>query len=375
MDDRMHGKLAAVGLVKSRNRTATNLETFLDDYFASLGVKAGTATAYGHTRRCLLDYFGGSKALRDIDAADADKWRTWLKTANVRDNDRDTISEATVARRVGVARQILKRAVTWKLSGENRFVGVEAGSQTNKARMFFVTRDMAAKVLDACPCAQRRLLFALSRYGGLRCPSEHVAMKWVDVDWEHSRIRVPSPKTEHHEGGDCRFIPMFPELRTHLQAAFNEAEPGTVYVINRYGSAGVNLRTQLLRIIHRAGLKPWPKVWQNLRASRQTELAERYPIHVVCQWIGNSRAIARDHYLQVTDAHFAQASAEPAKDQTHGNSAAHNPAQYTAVRAGIETYEQSSINLSRLVLPSDSTPYVTLPNTLLGAEGFEPSKT
>ena len=38
------------------------------------------------------------------------------------------------------------------------------------------------------------------------------------------------------------------------------------------------------------------------RATRETELAALYPLHVVCAWIGNSRAVAQEHYLQVTDA-------------------------------------------------------------------------
>ena len=79
------------------------------------------------------------------------------------------------------------------------------------------------------------------------------------------------------------------------------------YVITRYRETRQNLRTQLCRIIKRAGLKPWPKPWHNLRSTRQTELAEKYPIHVVCSWLGNSRAVAQAHYLQVTDAHFDQA--------------------------------------------------------------------
>ena len=33
---------------------------------------------------------------------------------------------------------------------------------------------------------------------------------------------------------------------------------------------------QLLRIIGRAGLQPWPKLFHNLRASRETELSEDY---------------------------------------------------------------------------------------------------
>ena len=54
-------------------------------------------------------------------------------------------------------------------------------------------------------------------------------------------------------------------------------------------------------------MKPWPKLFQNLRSSRQTELAERYPIQVVCEWIGNSEAVAAKHYLQVTEDHVAAA--------------------------------------------------------------------
>ena len=67
------------------------------------------------------------------------------------------------------------------------------------------------------------------------------------------------------------------------------------------------------RIIKRAGVKPWPKLFHNLRASRQTELAERYPIHVVCAWLGNSAAIAKEHYLQVTEMHYEEAAQNPAQ--------------------------------------------------------------
>ncbi len=44
-----------------------------------------------------------------------------------------------------------------------------------------------------------------------------------------------------------------------------------------------------------------------MRSSRQTELSERYPIHVVCAWIGNSPVVAADHYLQVRDEYFSDA--------------------------------------------------------------------
>ncbi len=66
-------------------------------------------------------------------------------------------------------------------------------------------------------------------------------------------------------------------------------------MISRYRNATQNLRTRLQKIIRRAGLEPWPKLWQNLRATRETELAEIFPVHVVSAWIGNSVTVAAKH--------------------------------------------------------------------------------
>ena len=170
-------------------------------------------------------------------------------------------------------------------------------------------------------------MFALSRYGGLRCPSEHLALTWADVDWARNRITVHSPKTEHLTGHATRQIPLFPELEAYLLAVYdpdNESE----YVITRYRDTNANLRTQLRRIIRKAGLDPWPKLFQNLRSTRETELAERWPEHVVCAWLGNSRLVARKHYLQVTDGHCEQA-AKAAPDPAE--KAMQNPVQTTVV--------------------------------------------
>ena len=148
-------------------------------------------------------------------------------------------------------------------------------------------------------------------------------MKWSDVDCQRSRMRVYSSKTEHHEGGESRLVPIFPELLPYLRDVFEDAEPGSEYVITRYRAHNVNLRTQLQRIIAKAGLKSWPKLFQNLRSTRETELAERWPEHVVCAWIGNSRVVAREHYLQVTEEHFDKAAM--VTDRTDG--VAQNPTQ------------------------------------------------
>ena len=68
----------------------------------------------------------------------------------------------------------------------------------------------------------------------------------------------------------------------------------------------INLRTTLQRIIERAGLKPWPRLLQNLRSSCETEWCEHYPIASVTRWLGNSPTVALKHYIQARDVHFEE---------------------------------------------------------------------
>ena len=148
-------------------------------------------------------------------------------------------------------------------------------------------------------------------------------MRWRDIDWSGNRMTVHSPKTEHHTDKDKRVVPIFPELRPYLDEVFAAASKGFEQTVNAdewilpgfRGKAandgnwrGVNLRTQFEKIIKRAGQTPWPRLWHNLRASRQTELEDRFPSHVVCAWLGNSEAIARKHYLQVREVDFQKAT-------------------------------------------------------------------
>jgi len=51
----------------------------------------------------------------------------------------------------------------------------------------------------------------------------------------------------------------------------------------------------------------WPRLFHSMRASRQTKLQREFPLHVVCSWLGNSRRIAQQSYLLVTEDDFARA--------------------------------------------------------------------
>ena len=163
----------------------------------------------------------------------------------------------------------------------NPFKDQASSSRSNPTRYHFITAADAVKVLDACPDVERRLIFALSRWGGLRCPSEHMALTWGDIDWENNRIRIgasitvaefvvrtPSSgrrrpdydtqfltvidapiltvrasKTEHHVGSGIRIVALFAELKPHLEAAFDAAAPGSQFIITTYRDTNQNLRT------------------------------------------------------------------------------------------------------------------------------------
>ena len=168
-----------------------------------------------------------------------------------------------------------------------------------------------------CPDDEWRAIIALVRYAGLRCPSEVVGLKWADVNWEKSRLTVRSPKTAD-KGYAVRIVPIAPELRPILLAVFDAAEEGKEAVIPRLSSPRLNLRTHFQRIIQRAGEKPWPRLFHNVRASCATDWCERFPAHVVAGWLGHTPLVAARHYLTTRDAHFDMAIGDPFSNGGNG---------------------------------------------------------
>jgi len=337
IDASLSDKLANVGLIEPRaDATQATLDAFITDYLDKLNVKPGTLFNLNLARRNLVEFFGAEKRLKDITPGDADEWRRWLKRKH---------SDNTVRRRCGRAKQFFRAAVRKKLIAESPFGDMKDCRVTgNRERDYFISPADAQRVLDACPDTQWRLLFALSRFAGLRCPSEHSALRWADVDFAKGRMTVRSPKTEQYEGKDSRVVPIFPELRPYLEAAKESAAKSAEHVITipsvaafRDGGPSPNLGTRMQKIVKRAGLTPWPKLFHNLRATRQTELAQTFPEHVVCEWIGNSQAIAREHYLRVSNADYAKAigsKSDVKSDVTNPDKATQKETGHTAASSG-----------------------------------------
>jgi integrase len=352
--DKLHCKLAAAGLVASRIPAAPQKQTclgeWLDAYIAGrTDVKPNTHRNLEAAKARLVKFFGADKPLAEITAGDADAWGIWLKGC---------YANGTAGRTIKRAKQFFREAQRNRIIPESPFADARPPSLVNEARKFFVPLEAAYKVLVACPDAEWQLLFALSRFGGLRCPSEHFALTWADVDWERERFLVRSSKTEHRQGKPERWVPIFPELRPHLEAAFEQAEDGAVYVFQGRRDTSANLRTRLMKIIRRAGLTPWPKLFHNLRASCETELAAAYAMHVVCAWIGNTERIAAKHYLQVTEDYFARAVEKSGAE--NGAPTAQKPAQQADARHRMDSQEMQKPWENPGFLPEYAAPCETV---------------
>ena len=60
--------------------------------------------------------------------------------------------------------------------------------------------------------------------------------------------------------------------------------------------------------MNRAGLPPWLRLSHALRASRETELVQDYPVQCVTARLGNTPRIALKPYLKVAEEHFEKAA-------------------------------------------------------------------
>ena len=151
-------------------------------------------------------------------------------------------------------------------------------------------------------------IVGLTRYAGLRCPSELQQLKWSDVDWSKKLLTVRSPKTEHHAGHAVRIVPVSTELQPILFELFEQAADGDLLLFPKLKASSGNLRPSFHKIIERAGHKPWPRLFQKLRGSCETDWVQRFPSHEVASWLGHSPRIAQQHYLKHRDLNFVSAA-------------------------------------------------------------------
>lgn len=310
LPDELAGKFHRAGLAPQLSRTLVELtDAWLKSNRQS---KDSTHDTYRQTVENLHQFFGSFSRIREVTPERAVSFRDFLDSpdANRREKLKKPLAPATITRRIKMARHIFRYAVDQKWLAENPFKGLKGWTHTNPDRQQYIGRELFERVYDQLVCDEVRGIFLFARFAGLRCPSEVMNLRWDSIDWDNETITIAAPKTEHHRNKHERLIPIFEAIRPYLES--REDREGYLFSNRRRLSFSATTNV-VKRACVPAGVKVWPKFWQNLRASCETDLADRYPIQVVCAWLGNDPKIAMSHYLQVTKEHFKSASGNTQK--------------------------------------------------------------
>lgn len=306
-----HTKLVRLGLVTARQvaepelvaepDSAPTIKEWTDLYVKRHSGKASTVEQLEITARGLCRFLGEERRIDKVTAGDAEDFRKWLQTkGNERKNYSCGLADNTIRRRIGRSKQFFNAAVKHELIGRNPFAGEASAVGGNEERMSLVPADWIELCIRAAPCEDWRIILAFARYAGMRSHETRI-QRWEDIDLANNRMIIRSHKTP-----PVRSCPIFPELRPHLLRAREMAPAGAEFVQTRYGHDD-NILTTLQKIVAKAGLVPWPKLMQNLRATRETELLAHYPAKDVTSWLGNSPQVANRHYAMTMQASFDQA--------------------------------------------------------------------
>lgn len=352
--DELRDRLVRLDLCSPRQQQPVrHLGEFIAEYIDAQQVKPLTKVMMRQTRTALVDYFGAERKLGDISEGQAMEWNWWMRSPTEKGGH--GVGEMTARRNCGRARQFFGHALALGLVDSNPFKNAKLATQVGPspaARDFFVTREHFEALLAECPDQEWRAILALSRIGGLRIPSELNGLTWRDINWDRGTVLVRSPKLERYAGRETRLVPLFPELRRELWDLLTIRGTGPDdlgdKVISGRRCRNANLRTQFHRMCERAGVPKYPKPFANARATRATELAEGFPLHVVTAWMGHTAKVSERHYLRVTQEHYDAAAGGPAQKP------AQIPAQPTTAQSGIaDTDQQKTPGIS---IPGHCTP-------------------
>lgn len=140
--DKLHGKLAAVGLVPKRETTTIG---GLCDLFiaAHPTVKPATLVVWGQVARCLRQCFGETHQLRTIGRVEAEMFRQWLIERK--------LAATTISKRLQFARTFFTYATRRDMIPRNPFEGVTHKGGDPRKRQHYVTEEETLRLIDVAP--------------------------------------------------------------------------------------------------------------------------------------------------------------------------------------------------------------------------------
>lgn len=238
----------------------------------------------------------GDVELEAITPEQLDAWASELEGA-----------ENTVTDFVRLAQQMFGWCVRERLLAASPAADLQASYVTSD-KLVEVSAETVGRLMAAVDpelCA----FLALARWGGLRLAEIPRVMN-EDIDWNKGELMVRESKRAK-SGYTRRLIPLFPELRAPLQSLTDNRDL-VMPTLAALSQSGVTDRVE--RAAEQLGIQLWPRLWQNMRATRESELIRENPAGLVevCKWIGNSPQVALKHYAIAQAGAFRRAAGEAA---------------------------------------------------------------
>ena len=289
--EKLYKKLQDRQIVEAKVEKAESptLIGWVDGYMANHAGSEGTLKQFRTVRKDLATFFGEDAKLDGITEGDAHNFQSWLR--------RRGLADATVRKRCSRTKQFFRAAIRSEIITKSPFDNMATHAVENEARMIYISNDRVMNLLDSIECQHLRTVLALCRFGGLR-RHETALIAWDDIDFRKGSVVVRSNKTPAR-----RVCPLFPELRDYLKPI----KRSSGFVQTRFEADSNAPATALAKHCRRNGIDLWIKPYQNLRASKITDLLGRFPVVDVCKWLGNSPTVAHRHYAIARSENFKAA--------------------------------------------------------------------
>jgi len=258
--ERLKQTLVSRGLFVDEKANRKKIGDLIDHFSNKTGVEKTTVGTYNLFSENLIDFFGRDKILEDITVLDARNFENFLRTKAKRKVGKGTkkgcaigqgLSDATVGRRIEIARQFFREAVRLRWIAENPFQEIKGNKAANPERWLYIPAETVVQVMDNTPNLEIRALIALARFMGARGASEFNSLEWNEswIRWstegQPGTVRLYRKKTKK-SGFVETIVPMIPIVENALRDLYESAPDGQVKVFKQRNNPGKVIKDKFL---------------------------------------------------------------------------------------------------------------------------------
>ena len=288
------------GLVRTGATFADAATEYLRYAEHDRGCKPSTIRDYRSTIRAhLLPAFGPMR-VEDIDAATIERWRAALP---------QTLSPRTKNKLLIQLHGVFRRAQKVDGLPRNPMGDIERHRQRPSGDIEVFSVEEVLALVRAAESEQDAAIYMTAAFTGLR-RGELLALRWRDVDFEASAIRVRASYSggalTMPKSGRVRSVPLAPDVGRVLaelgQREHFASDDDLVFAGEAGGYLdGSALRRRYDRALNRAGLRPLR--FHDLRHTFGTRMIARADIRRVQEWMGHSDVQTTMKYLHYVPRH------------------------------------------------------------------------